>query len=163
MTTVDDRKTWVSTVTPVAARLEFRRDTAVRSVLDGAWWPRTREPVAELTNLVTALAARDRGVRQVMLNADAWDSHPYRIQVDGRVVRVGWFATLDAGLLIADTDADGRVDLLVVPCDATPVRARAAMDLASTGPATLDAAAIAATTGPDPSAVRPRRPAAPAR
>jgi hypothetical protein len=151
MSTVDDRKTWVSTGAPVAARLELRRDGPVRAVLDGAWWPRSREPVVELSNLVTALDARNTVVRHVMLNTGAWDSHPYRIQIEGRVVRLGWFATLDASLLIADTDNDRRVDLLVVPFDATPVRAKAAMDLASSGPASLDAAGIAARTGPDPS------------
>jgi hypothetical protein len=66
------------------------------------------------------------------------------------VVRLGWFATLDASLLIADTDGDGRVDLLVVPFDATPVRAQASMDLASDGPPTLHAAGIAAAAASDP-------------
>ncbi len=147
MTTVDDRKTWVSTGAPVAARLELRRDAAVRAVLDGAWWPRSREPIGGLTNLVAALAARNTVVRHVMLNPDAWDSHPYRIRIDGRVVRLGWYATLDAALLIADTDGDRRVDLLVVPFDAPAARAKAAMELASTGPVTLAAAGIAVTSG----------------
>ena len=147
MTAVDDKKTWVSTEAPVAARLELRHHGPVGVVLDGAWWPRSREPIVELTNLVTALAARHMSVRHVMLTAGAWDSHPHRIQIDGRVVRLGWFATLDASLLIADTDSDRRVDLLIVPFDATPGQATAAMDLASAGTATLDAAGIAATTG----------------
>ena len=150
MTTVDERKTWTSTGAPVEARLAFRRDASVRAVLDGAWWPRSREPVVELTNLVRALDARHKSVRHVMLNAGAWDSHPNRIQVGGRVVRLGWFATLDASLLIADTDGDGRVDLLVVPFDATPVRAQASMDLASDGPPTLHAAGIVAAAASDP-------------
>jgi Family of unknown function (DUF5994) len=149
MFTTDDPRTWISTSEPVVARLRLRPDASVRSILDGAWWPRSREPVTELTNLIAALDLRPTLVTSVMLNGRAWDSHPRRIRVAGRVVRLGWFASLDACLVIATTSNDQRVDLLVVSADATPAPAHAAMGIAVDGAPTLRAADImtAAATG----------------
>jgi hypothetical protein len=134
MLTVDDRKTWISTADPVDARLRLRPAGSVRSLLDGAWWPRSREPVTELTALIAALDLRQLPVSNLMLNAQAWDSHPRRIRVADRVIRLGWFASLDACLLIATTVNDQRVDLLVVAPDATAAVASAAMGMAADGP-----------------------------
>ena len=54
-----------------------------------------------------------------MLGTADWDaSRPGRLRVDGpagsRVVRLGWYETMPAGLLIA-TGKAGRTDLLTVP------------------------------------------------
>jgi Family of unknown function (DUF5994) len=151
MLTADDRKTWISTTVPVAARLRLRCDLSVRSILDGAWWPRSREPVSELTALIAALDPRHPPVTSVMLNGQAWDSHPRRIRVAGRLVRLGWFTSLDPCLLIATTSNDQRVDLLVVPPDASRATANAAMDMAAEGAPTLRAAAIMASDATRPS------------
>ncbi len=142
MTIIDDRKTWISTATPVAARLRLRPGNPVRTILDGAWWPRSREPVTEVTALMTALDLRYPHLTHVMLNPQAWDSHPCRIQVASRVVRAGWFASLGACLLIATTSDGQRVDLLVVFPDTSRAVAEAAMGMAVNGARTLRAAAI---------------------
>jgi len=146
----DDRKTWISTTVPVAARLRLRPDPSARSILDGAWWPRSREPVSELTALVTALDSRRTPVTSVMLNGQAWDGHPRRIRVADRLVRLGWFTSLDPCLLIATTSDDQRVDLLVVSPDTAPTTANAAMHTATDGEPTLRAAAIMAAHAPPP-------------
>jgi hypothetical protein len=150
MLTTDDRKTWISTAVPVATRLRWRPDPSVRSILDGAWWPRSREPVSELTALIAALDPRLTPVTSVMLNGQAWDSHPRRIQVAGRLVRLGWFTSQDPCLLIATTSNDRRVDLLVVSPDASTATADAAMGMAADGEPTLRAAAIMAADAPHP-------------
>ena len=79
-----------------------------------------------------------------MLNTGAWDEHPRRISVAGRTVRLGWFTTLDANLLIATTGTDRRVDLLLVPPTATAAFAAAAATMATDGNPTLRPAAIMA-------------------
>jgi hypothetical protein len=139
-----DRKTWISTLPPVAPRLELRQDPSARTILDGAWWPRSRATVTELTNLIIALDDRQLPVTRIMLNTGAWDEHPRRISVAGRTVRLGWFHTLDANLLIATTGTDQRVDLLVIAPDASTARAAAAATMATEGDPTLRAAAIVA-------------------
>lgn len=128
----------------VAPRLKFRIDASVRTMLDGAWWPRSRDPVTELVNLVTALDARDMAVTRIMLNPDSWDSQPRRVGVSGRIVRVGWFTTLDPNLLIATTNSEQRVDLLVLSPDTPNASAAAAMTMAADGGPGLSAPAILA-------------------
>jgi hypothetical protein len=140
----DDRKTWISTITAVAPRLDLRPGPSVRTILDGAWWPRSRATVTELTNLVLGLDDRQIPVTRIMLNPNEWDEHPHRISVAGRTVRLGWFTTLDANLLIATTGTDRRVDLLVIAADTSPALAAAATTMATQGEPTLRAATIAA-------------------
>jgi hypothetical protein len=139
-----DRTTWISTLPPVAPRLELRQDPSARTILDGAWWPRSRTTVTELTNLIITLDDRQVPATRMMLNPQAWDEHPYRLSVAGRTVRLGWFTTLDANLLIVTTGIDRRVDLLVIPPAASAAFAGAAATMATEGDPKLRAAAIMA-------------------
>jgi Family of unknown function (DUF5994) len=69
-----------------------------------------------------------------MLGGQAGASRPRRRRVDGpagsRVVRLGWFETMPAGLLTATARA-GRTGLLTVPPHTAEPAARAAMDQAA--------------------------------
>jgi hypothetical protein len=40
-------------------------------------------------------------ITRVMLAFDFWDEHPLRLAVGGRVIRLGWFASMPVGLLTA--------------------------------------------------------------
>jgi hypothetical protein len=100
-------------------------------VLDGAWWPRSWDPAAELPGLVVALAARYGRIWQMMLNGGAWDVRFKRLQVGPVVVRMGWFASLDRALVIAITARGDQIDLLVVPPSASPATAERAMTAAA--------------------------------
>ncbi|MFF5173308.1 DUF5994 family protein [Micromonospora sp. NPDC000089] len=99
-----------------------------RAVLDGGWWPRSRDPAAELPGLVLALTERHGRIRHLMLNLHAWEGRIHRLVVGPDVVRIGWFDTLDPALLVATTGRDLQVDLLVVP----PATPRAAAEWAMT-------------------------------
>ncbi len=144
MALAHDRTTWISTLPAVTPRLDWRQDPSVRTILDGAWWPRSRTTVTELTNLIITLDDRQVPVTRIMLNPRAWDEHPRRVSVAGRTVRLGWFTTLDTNLLIATTATDQRVDLLVVDPDTSAARAAAAATMATDGDPTLRPAAIMA-------------------
>src|SRR5690348_8836827 len=80
-----------------------------------------------------------------------WDaSRPPRLRVDGpagsRVVRLGWFETMAAGLLTATARA-GRTDLLTVPPHTGEPAAQAAMaQAAQPGNRTHTPALLAAST-----------------
>ncbi len=160
MALAGDRKTWMSTTPAVAPRLALRHDPSIRTILDGAWWPRSRATVTELTDLVTGLDSRQRPITRIMLNPDAWDEHPRRISIAGRTVRLGWFTTLDANLLIATTGTDLRVDLLVVAPDTPAATAAAAATMAAEGAPTVRAATIrSAISTPAPRQPHRRPPA----
>lgn len=163
MLTTAQRATIVPASPPSAPRLFLAPVRAAQAVLDGGWWPRSWDPVAELPGLVLALSDRYGRIRQLMLNRDAWDSRFRRLAVGADVVRMGWFATLDPALLIATTDRGGQVDLLVVPPETAAATAERAMATAA-GPANtmrapnilaaVPAAAVPAPgNGPDPGAV----------
>jgi hypothetical protein len=125
-TTAAQQPTPVSSSGPARPRLVLVASRAGQAVLDGGWWPRSRDPAAELPGFLLALAARFGPVRKVMLNADAWDNHSRRLTVGAGEVRMGWFTSLDPALVTATTDGGDQLDLLVVP----PGTARAAADQA---------------------------------
>ncbi|GHE73422.1 DUF5994 family protein [Streptomyces capitiformicae] len=105
-------------------RLETTRDR--RGVLDGAWWPRSRDIAAELPALITALAEYLGPVTRVGLDAGAWEALPTRLVIDDRVVHIDSFPVGDDTVLITRGEQD-LFSLLVVPPHATPDAARAAM------------------------------------
>jgi Family of unknown function (DUF5994) len=94
------------------ARLDFRLDHSTPTVLDGAWWPRSRDAVAELVDLVSALDSQHARITLIMLNPHGWHDRPRRIQATGRSVQVAWIDDLDPAVLIASTSL-GRIGLLV--------------------------------------------------
>lgn len=121
MLSADDRRTAVTTPAPGAARLDFHLDPSVRTVLDGAWWPRSRDTAIELAELIVGLDALGTRVILILLNPAGWRGHPRRIEVAGRIVRVAWFVDLDASVLIATTSSYQRIDLSVTIADG-PIR-----------------------------------------
>jgi hypothetical protein len=127
MTTTADRTTVVSPSPPSTPRVCLVPTRAGRAVLDGGWWPRSGDPVAEIPGLVLALDERYGPVRRLMLSSRAWDSRPSRLAVGSRVIRLGWFVNVDPALAIATTERDGQIDLLVVPPGTAEGTARAAM------------------------------------
>jgi hypothetical protein len=116
---------------PPAARLRLESARSRRTLLDGGWWPRSGDPVAEFPGLIRAIDERCGRVTRLMLGPVGWDSVPRRLSVAGRVVKLGWFAGQPAGLLTVFCGSSGRVDLLVVPPDTAEADALAAMELAA--------------------------------
>jgi hypothetical protein len=128
MTITDIQRATIVAAPPSSQpRLHLAPVRAGRAVLDGGWWPRSWDPVAEPPGLILDLDASFGPIHQVLLNIDAWDRHLRRLAVGARVVRMGWLASLDPALLIATTERGDQVDLLVVPPGAAPATARAAM------------------------------------
>lgn len=105
-------------------RLETTHDR--RGVLDGAWWPRSRDIGAELPALVSALTEHIGPVTRVGLDAGAWEHLPTRMVIDDRVVHLDSFPVGDGTVLVTRGDQD-HFSLLVIPPDATPDAAHAAM------------------------------------
>jgi hypothetical protein len=142
MLSATDRKTAISLSPPSTPRLRLqplRTPCSPCTLLDGGWWPRSADPVAELPGLVLALddAFDDRHspVWRIMLRAAEWHRRPRRLRVDGpvasRVVRLGWFDTMPAGLLTAICSGGRRIDLLTVPPETSEAAAQKAMEQAA--------------------------------
>jgi uncharacterized protein DUF5994 len=116
----------LSDVRPGSALLRLETTRSREGVLDGAWWPRSRDIGAELPALVTALTEYLGPLTRVGLDAVAWEGLPTRIVVDDRVVHIDSFAVGDDTVLITRGE-DDIFSLLVIPPDATPEAAHAAM------------------------------------
>ena len=117
-------------------RLLLRPERSGAAPLDGGWWPRSDDPAAELPGLIPALDERHGRITRVMLGTAGWNSSRPRLLYlsspeGSRVVKVGWFATMPAGLLTATSRRGQRTDLLIVPPDTGEQAAQAAMEQAA--------------------------------
>jgi hypothetical protein len=128
-------------------RLETTHDR--QGVLDGAWWPRSRDIAAELPALIAALTEYLGPVARIGLDATAWEELPTRLIIDDRVVHIDSFPVGDDTVLITRGDQD-HFSLLVVPPHATPGAARAVMAEAVRADNITQAAQILIDTGTGP-------------
>jgi hypothetical protein len=69
-------------VKPGTAVVQLQTTHDRRGVLDGAWWPCSRDIAAELPALISALTEYLGPVTRVGLDAGAWDALPTRLVVD---------------------------------------------------------------------------------
>ena len=148
LTNNTERTTTLSLTPPSTPRLRLEVTGLRRTLLDGGWWPRSTDPVAELPGLVLAIDRLHGLVISLVLAADGWDSHPRRLGVDGRVLRLGYFASQPTSLLTALCANGDRVDLLIVAPDTADGTALAAMALAATASNLIHAQHIVATVSP---------------
>ncbi|NBM17566.1 DUF5994 family protein [Streptomyces sp. GC420] len=113
-------------VKPGTALLRLETTHVREGVLDGAWWPRSRDIGAELPSLITALTEHLGPVTRVGLDAGAWEELPTRLIIDDRVVHIDPFPVGDDTVLITRGERD-HFSLLVIPPDTNPDAARTAL------------------------------------
>ncbi|MEU8783439.1 DUF5994 family protein [Streptomyces sp. NPDC048637] len=113
------------------------------ALLDGAWWPRSRDLTAELPALTTALDPRWGRITHVTVNPTFWPVIPPKVPVDGHVVGVGWFKEeQDPHKLLLLSYNAGRWDLLVIPPETSPAAAARLMTEAADPLGTRTASAL---------------------
>ncbi|MET9912297.1 DUF5994 family protein [Streptomyces sp. NPDC006476] len=103
--------------------------------LDGVWWPRSYDLLAELPQLLAGLPPAWGHIAGITVNGAAWSAAPGRI-VCNKVVRLRKAVArhaLDTVVLVAP--GHGRWDLLVVPPDTTEEDAEPLMTGALSSPA----------------------------
>ncbi|MFJ8673563.1 DUF5994 family protein [Streptomyces sp. NPDC093589] len=116
---------------------------AAPALLDGAWWPRSRDLTAELPTLTAVLDALWGRITHVTVNPTFWPVIPRKVPVDGHVVRVGWFKTeQDPHKLLLLSYTVGRWDLLVIPPETSPAVAARLMTEAADPLGTPTASAL---------------------
>ncbi|MET9889110.1 DUF5994 family protein [Streptomyces sp. NPDC006465] len=117
---------------PAAARLALKTDGASRGLLDGAWWPRSRDLPSELPALVRTLDPLWGRITRIAVNPRYWPVVPHKVPVDGHVVKVGWFTPeIDPHKLLLLSYGTGRWDLLIIPPETGAASAARLMRAAS--------------------------------
>ncbi|MEU4843112.1 DUF5994 family protein [Nocardia testacea] len=101
------------------------------AAVDGAWWPRTRDLVAELSDLEVLLGRRAGSVDRIMYNLDAWQPAPRRTMIGRRSVRLDGYRHLPAHTLCVLGLDRTRLVLLVIPAHTQNATAQALLAAAS--------------------------------
>ncbi|MFD5590557.1 DUF5994 family protein [Streptomyces griseorubiginosus] len=113
-------------------RLSLSPTGPAPELLDGAWWPRSRDLMAELPTLTAVLDPLWGRITRVTVNPTHWPVVPRKVPVAGHVVKVGWFlAEQDPHELLLLSYHVGRWNLLVIPPRTDPVTAAWLMTAAS--------------------------------
>lgn len=121
-----------STAAPTSqARLALTPNTSLAGLLDGAWWPYSRDLATELPPLVDALRDRWGRVTRIAANPAPWPVTPSRVPLGEYAVHVGWFTGQDPDTMILLSYSLGRCDLLVIPPETQPASAARLMAAAS--------------------------------
>lgn len=136
-------------VRPGAALLRLETTQSRQGLLDGAWWPRSRDVTAELPALITALTAYLGPITRVGLDTSAWQDVPTRLVIDGQVVHLDADPVGDDTVLVTRGHND-HFALLVVPPDTTADAAREAMARAVRADNITQATQLLITTTPEP-------------
>ncbi|WP_436737689.1 DUF5994 family protein [Streptomyces sp. BBFR102] len=95
-------------------------------LFDGAWWPYSHRVAVELPRLVAGLSGHWDPVTRIGVDLQAWEALPTRLVMDGRVVRIDGYPVADDTALVTRGDHQ-LFSLLVVPPEADPEAALAAM------------------------------------
>ncbi|MCX5196087.1 DUF5994 family protein [Streptomyces sp. NBC_00249] len=136
-------------IRPGTALLRLETTRSREGLLDGAWWPRTRDIAAELPALISVLAGHLGPITRVGVDASAWNDLPPRLVIDDRVVHLDSDPVGDDTVLITRGDSD-HFALLVVPPDTTADAAREAMARAVRADNITQAAQILVATTHEP-------------
>ncbi|MFF1712279.1 DUF5994 family protein [Streptomyces sp. NPDC058268] len=133
------------------ARVALKSPTG-RGLLDGAWWPRSRDLATELPALTDELDPRWGRITRVAVNPMLWPVVPHKVTLHGRVLKIGWFTPeLDPHKLLLLSYGADRWDLLVIPPETDDASAARLMSAACApdGPPLTATDLIAAETARD--------------
>ncbi|MCP2280003.1 DUF5994 family protein [Nocardia amikacinitolerans] len=115
---------------PLASRRSPKPRVPRPGAVDGAWWPRTTDLVAELADLEALFAGRG-AVERIMYDMDAWQPTPRRTTVGGRLIRLDGYRHLPAHTICVLGLDRTRLVLLVIPADTEAASAAALLSAAS--------------------------------
>jgi len=125
-------RTEVAVLPDGAARIRFRQPVSTGGYVDAAWWPRSLDLTAELPALLDVMWTAGREISRVTYSIAGWAAAPRRLQVEGRMVRLGGFAASDPlTIRLADAWGTERIDILVIPPATDPEIAHRALRYAS--------------------------------
>lgn len=130
-------------------RLALKPKAALMGTVDGAWWPRSTDPLAEFPAMIAGIELYRGPVERVAFNSTAWDAAPGRVVVDGATVELEGFRSLDRRTVLVSGGNWHRMVLLVIPPDADEHAAVAAIARAASRDNTEPATQILIASGVD--------------
>ena len=130
---------------PAAARSNERLRLALsasigRGVLDGAWWPRSRNLENELADLVDNFPATSGRVVHAVYSRPDWQPTHRRIKVKRGLIKVGSFPNDDSHRILLGLSNREILQIMVIPPHSSPALALAVMVTAAS-PGNRDSAA----------------------
>ncbi|MFF3456737.1 DUF5994 family protein [Streptomyces sp. NPDC002730] len=141
--TMLDRPAVEDRASSLPLRLMLAPAGAAPALIDGAWWPRSRDLTAELPALTALLDPLWGRITRVTVNPTFWPVIPRKVPVAGHVVHVGWFkAEQDPHKLLLLSYTTGRWDLLVIPPETGPATAARLMAAATDPSQSLTASGL---------------------
>ena len=105
--------------------------SGITGEVDGAWWPRSRDLVGELGDLLPALTERLGHIERVSYRLTEWDPAARRVDIGGARIRLAGFRSQAAHTVDVLAERN-RVTLLVIPPDTAAELASSAMETAGT-------------------------------
>ncbi|WP_410596524.1 DUF5994 family protein [Amycolatopsis sp. lyj-23] len=100
--------------------------------VDGAWWPRSRDARVEFPGVLAAVRDQVGNVERISYPlGDGWEIAHRKLVVDGRVVRLEGFHSMQADTLALIGTQQRRLILLVVAPDTARDDANAALRTAA--------------------------------
>lgn len=141
------------------ARIRLKAPGNHPGMVNGAWWPHSRDLARELPQLVAALDPVWGRIYHVTVRRDMWPEIPKQVRAGDHVVRVGWFdAEQDPNdICLISLRGGERWDLLVVPPEFEADSAELLVVNAATPGNLQSASALLATARADPSGHRSDR------
>lgn len=107
------------------ARLSLVRPGGGPVRIDGAWWPRTRDPAKEIPPLLAALDGRWGRITHITLDSAEWLEGRSAMVLGGHTLRISRSAAGGRGDTVCLLcPGVGRCDLVVVAPETNPLRAR---------------------------------------
>ncbi|HEX6358626.1 DUF5994 family protein [Actinophytocola sp.] len=117
-------------------RLRAKPRTGAGGGVDGAWWPRSRDPATEFPELVLAMSSWVGPVRRVTYHPDDWQAAAHELTVEGWLVSLVGSSTLQANTVAVVGPGQRRMSLLVVP-PSTPGGIARTVLRSATGPGNM--------------------------
>lgn len=123
----------VPSPTDEPARLQLKPPGGQPGGVNGGWWPRSRNTLVELPELVLALSEEFGAISLIALGSDAWAPGPHRLAVGDQVIAVSRFQRQHAHTVMILGRDRSQMTLLVVPPEAPEHMAEAVLGAASDG------------------------------
>ncbi|MDO0914868.1 DUF5994 family protein [Streptomyces sp. DT2A-34] len=115
-------------------RLRLASRSGMPRLIDGAWWPRSHDLLAELPQLLAGLPRAWGHITSVTVHGATWSAVPGRMLVFNQVVRLRRTVAASAPhTIVLLAPGRGRWDLLVLPPDTTEEAAEPLMAAAASG------------------------------
>ncbi|ONI77804.1 hypothetical protein ALI144C_30675 [Actinosynnema sp. ALI-1.44] len=115
----------------VPLRLTLKPSSSPTGEVDGGWWPRSMDPLAEFPAMIAGVTDRVGPVSRVAYNTETWGDAPRDMVIDGEMVRLEGIRALDPRTVFVSGRGWQRKTLLVVPPEASENTAQAALTSAA--------------------------------